>query len=49
MTRLVFVLFALLTLGAGYLTFYGVGAQDLGIERNVRQRSGGNVFFGGGK
>jgi hypothetical protein len=31
------------------MTFYGVGAQDMGIERSVRQRSGGNVFIGGGK
>jgi hypothetical protein len=49
MTRLVFILFTLLTLGAGYMTVYGTGAEDLSIERDVRERSAGHVFVGGGK
>ncbi len=49
MTRLVFVLFTMLTLAAGYMTVYGVGAEDRSLERSVRERSAGHVFVGGGK
>ena len=49
MTKVVFVVFTLLTLGAGYMTVYGIGAQDLSVERSVRNGSAGNVFFRGGK
>lgn len=49
MTKIVFIAFALLTLGAGYMTVYGVGAEDRSVERSVRNGSAGNVFFRGGK
>ena len=49
MTRIVFIVFTLLTLGAGYMTVYGVGAEDRSVERSVRERSAGHVFVGGGK
>ena len=49
MTKIVFVVFTLLTLGAGYMTVYGIGAQDFSIERSVREWSAGHVFIGGGK
>ena len=52
MTRAVFVAFTVLTLAAGYMTVYGIGAEDRSVERgerSVRERSIGNVFFGGGK
>lgn len=49
MTKVVFVAFTLLTLAAGYMTVYGIGAEDRNVERSVRERSAGNVFFGGGK
>ena len=49
MTRLVFVVFTLLTLAAGYMTVYGIGAEDPSLERSVRERSAGHVFVGGGK
>lgn len=49
MTKLVFVLFSLLTLAAGYMTVYGIGAEDRSVERSVRERSAGHVFVGGGK
>jgi hypothetical protein len=49
MTRVVSILLALHTLGAGYKPFYGLAAHDMGIERRDRQRSGGNVVIGGGK
>lgn len=49
MTRIVFVAFTLLTLAAGYMTVYGIGAEDRSVERSVRERSAGHVFFGGGK
>jgi len=48
MTKVVFLAFTLLTLAAGYLTVYGVGAEDPSVERSVRERSAGNVFIGGG-
>lgn len=49
MTKLVFVVFTMLTLAAGYMTVYGVGAEDQSLERSVRERSAGHVFVGGGK
>ncbi len=49
MTKLVFIVFTLLTLGAGYMTVYGIGAQDRSIERSVRNGSAGHVFIRGGK
>ncbi len=49
MTKLVFIAFSLLTLGAGYMTVYGIGAQDQSIERSVRNGSAGHVFIRGGK
>ena len=49
MTKVVFVVFTLLTIGAGYMTVYGIGAQDRSVERSVRNGSAGNVFFRGGK
>jgi hypothetical protein len=49
MTKVVFVAFAFLTLAAGYMTVYGIGAEDWSVERSVRERSAGNVFIGGGK
>jgi hypothetical protein len=49
MTKIVFILFTLLTLAAGYMTVYGIGAEDSSIERDVRERSAGHVFVGGGK
>lgn len=49
MTKIVFVVFTLLTLGAGYMTVYGIGAQDSSVERDVRERSAGHVFVRGGK
>ncbi len=49
MTKVVFVAFTLLTLGAGYMTVYGIGAEDRSVERSVRERSAGHIFFGGGK
>lgn len=47
MTKVVFIVFTLLTLGAGYMTVYGVGAQDWSVERDVRERSAGHVFVRG--
>jgi len=47
MTKIVFVAFTLLTLGAGYMTVYGIGAQDSSVERDVRERSAGHVFVRG--
>ena len=49
MTKVIFVAFTLLTLGAGYMTVYGVGAEDRSVERSVRNGSAGNVFIRGGK
>ena len=49
MTKVVFVAFTLLTLAAGYMTVYGIGAEDRSIERSVRERSAGNAFVRGGK
>lgn len=43
MTRAVFLVFAGLTVAAGYLTVYGVGAESLGIPRSVRGGSVGNA------
>ena len=49
MTKVVFVVFTLLTLAAGYMTVYGVGTEDLSVDRSVRERSAGHIFVGGGK
>jgi hypothetical protein len=49
MTKVVFVVFALLTLAAGYMTVHGIGAEDGSVEKSVRERSAGHVFVGGGK
>lgn len=49
MTKIIFALFTFLTLGAGYMTVYGVGAEDRSVERDVRERSAGHVFVRGGK
>ena len=49
MTKIVFAAFTILTLAAGYMTVYGVGAQDRSVENSVRERSAGHIFFGGGK
>ena len=49
MTKVVFAVFTLLTLAAGYMTVYGIGAEDRSIERSVRERSAGHVFVRGGK
>ena len=49
MTKVVFAVFTLLTLVAGYMTVYGIGAEDRSVERSVRQGSAGNVFIRGGK
>ncbi|MGI9511054.1 MAG: hypothetical protein ACR2QJ_17080 [Geminicoccaceae bacterium] len=49
MTKVVFVAFTLLTAAAGYMTVYGIGAEDSSVERSVRERSAGHVFIGGGK
>ena len=40
-----FAVFTLLTLVAGYMTVYGIGAEDRSVERSVRQGSAGNVFI----
>ncbi len=49
MTKIVFLVFTLLTIAAGYMTVYGIGAQDLSVERSVREGSAGHVFIRGGK
>ena len=49
MTKAVFLVFSLLTLAAGYMTVYGVGAEDRSIDKSVRERSAGHIFVGGGK
>lgn len=49
MTKIVFAAFTILTLAAGYMTVYGIGAEDRSVERSVRERSAGHIFFGGGK
>lgn len=49
MTRIVVIAFTFLTLAAGYMTVYGIGAEDRSLERSVRERSAGHVFVGGGK
>lgn len=49
MTRVVFIAFTVLTLAAGYMTVYGIGAEDRSVERSVRQGSAGNIFYRGGK
>lgn len=49
MTKVMFVVFTLLTLAAGYMTVYGIGAEDRSVERSVRERSAGNIFIGGGR
>jgi hypothetical protein len=49
MTKIVFVAFTILTLAAGYMTVYGIGAEDRSVDRSVRQGSAGNVFYRGGK
>ena len=49
MTKVVFIGFTLLTFAAGYMTVYGIGAEDMSVERSVRERSAGHVFVGGGK
>ncbi len=49
MTKIVFAAFTLLTIAAGYMTVYGVGAQDSSVERSVRNGSAGNVYIRGGK
>lgn len=42
MTRVLFLVFAGLTVAAGYLTIHGVGAESLGVVRSVRGGSVGN-------
>ncbi len=49
MIKAVFVAFTFLTLAAGYMTVYGIGAEDRSVERSVREGSAGNVFVRGGK
>ena len=49
MTKVVFVTFTLLTLAAGYMTVYGIGAEDRSVERSVRSGSAGNSFIRVGK
>ena len=49
MTRVVFIAFTVLTLAAGYMTVYGIGAEDRSVERSVREGSAGNIFYRGGK
>jgi len=44
MTKVVFA-----ALAAGYMTVYGIGAEDRSVERSVRQGSADNVFIRGGK
>ncbi|MEL6963490.1 MAG: hypothetical protein AAGA73_02925 [Pseudomonadota bacterium] len=49
MTKVVFIAFTVLTLAAGYMTVYGIGAEDRSVERSVREGSAGNIFYRGGK
>ena len=49
MTKVVFIAFTALTLAAGYMTVYGIGAEDRSVERSVREGSAGNIFYRGGK
>ena len=43
MTRLIAVVFTALTLAAGYLTVYGLGAESADAARSIRSGSIGNT------
>jgi len=43
MTKFVLVLFGALTAGAGYMTYYGIGAESLDVVSSVRAGSLGNA------
>jgi hypothetical protein len=42
MTKVMILVFGLLTAGAGAATFYGTGADALEVDRSVRAGSAGN-------
>ncbi|MEZ5668102.1 MAG: hypothetical protein R3F55_11835 [Alphaproteobacteria bacterium] len=42
MTKIMILVFGVLTAGAGAATFYGVGAESFDIDRSVRGGSAGN-------
>ena len=47
MTKIMLLVFAILTAGATYATWYGIGAQSFDVDRSVRAGSVGNaVRFG---
>lgn len=46
MTKAMMVIFGLATLGAGYMTWYGVGAESRDVARSVRLYSVGNGGIG---
>ncbi len=43
MTRIIFIVFTLLTIGVGYATVTGLDGESGKIERSVRAGSVGNV------
>ncbi len=43
MTKLIFIVFTLLTLGTAYATYYGYGAESSAVSRSVRAGSVGNA------
>ncbi|MEO1019297.1 MAG: hypothetical protein AAFY56_16635 [Pseudomonadota bacterium] len=49
MTKIIFVVFALLTAGAAYATYYGYGAESNNVSRSVRAGSVGNAVAYGVK
>ncbi|MEA3523334.1 MAG: hypothetical protein U9R50_10185 [Campylobacterota bacterium] len=49
MTKFFIVLFSVLTLGAGYLTYNDIGLQDTNFSDSVRSGSGGTLGYRHGK
>lgn len=43
MTKIVFATFAVLICGAGYVTYYGIGAESMDVVSSVRAGSIGNA------
>lgn len=43
MTKIMILVFGVLTAGAGAATFYGIGAEGMEVDPSVRAGSAGNV------
>lgn len=43
MTKILIVIFSVLTAGAAYATFYGIGAESFDVQKSVRAGSAGHI------